>query len=382
LRTLILDTYYPGVLKRHYATNPELRVASYGAQLAALMELRFGTSDAYSEGLARVGVEAAELIINCPELQASWDREHGGRGGATRNAVARFAGSAPSWLRDEISRRYDVRTAAAQIEAFAPDVLYLQALHALPTDELRRQRANGRFVVGQIASTLPDPRVVAGFDLVLTSFPHYVERVRDLGVDAEYFPIAFDERVLGGLEENGIDAAAGTPRPHGATFVGGVNPGVHGRGTAFLEQLAERVRLSVWGYGADSLRSASPLRAVHHGEAWGVDMYEVLGQSRIAINRHIEAAEGYSNNMRLFEASGVGALLCTEESPNLGELFTPGREVIAYTSVDDLADKITYYLEHDEERVEIAAAGQRRTLSEHTYARRMADLAGMLEARL
>ena len=75
-------------------------------------------------------------------------------------------------------------------------------------------------------------------------------------------------------------------------------------------------------------------------------MYRVLRDSRIAINRHIDAAEGYSNNMRLFEATGVGTLLMTEASHNLDSLFIPGDEVVAYEGVDDDRSSL-HYREHE-----------------------------------
>jgi spore maturation protein CgeB len=111
-------------------------------------------------------------------------------------------------------------------------------------------------------------------------------------------------------------------------------------------------------------------------------MYEVLSRSRISVNRHIDVAEGHANNMRMFETTGVGSLLLTEGAPNLGELFSPGSEVVAYEDEDDLVEKINHYLVQDDERATIAAAGQRRTLSEHTYRRRMEELVRILEPRL
>ena len=50
--------------------------------------------------------------------------------------------------------------------------------------------------------------------------------------------------------------------------------------------------------------------------------------------------------------------------------------------MDDLVEKIRHFLEHEDERRRIAAAGQRRTLTEHTYGHRIRQLAGMLESRL
>jgi len=111
-------------------------------------------------------------------------------------------------------------------------------------------------------------------------------------------------------------------------------------------------------------------------------MYEVLARSRIAINRHIEAANGYANNMRLYEATGVGTLLMTESRKNLPELFAPGGEVVTYEGDADLVAKLRHYAQNDTERERIAAAGQARTLGEHTYRLRMEELAEILRAHL
>jgi spore maturation protein CgeB len=82
--------------------------------------------------------------------------------------------------------------------------------------------------------------------------------------------------------------------------------------------------------------------------------------------------------MRLYEATGVGSLLLTNEGSNLTELFQPGSEVVTYADVDDLVEKARHYLAHEDERRTIAAAGQARTLRDHTYEVRMRELAEIL----
>jgi spore maturation protein CgeB len=74
----------------------------------------------------------------------------------------------------------------------------------------------------------------------------------------------------------------------------------------------------------------------------------------------------------------MGALLLTDAKRNLGELFEPGREVVAYRSEDELVELALYYLDHEDERQEISVAGQRRTLAQHTYADRMRELVDLL----
>ena len=85
-------------------------------------------------------------------------------------------------------------------------------------------------------------------------------------------------------------------------------------------------------------------------------------------------AGSYANNMRLFEATGVGALLITDCKENLSEMFEPGKEVVVYRGAEECVELIRYYLEHEEERQTIAAAGQQRTLREHSYYQRMKEL--------
>lgn len=354
MRLLVIDTCYPAFLDAHYRSHPSLRRAPYAAQWQALMDTLFGTADSYSHYLGADGHEAHEVVVNCPPLQTAWAKEHGLRA----RRLGRL-GRSPSI--EEV--------VAAQVEEHDPDVLYVQNLSVLDADLLRRL-GEGRLVVGQIASEPPPERQLRAFDLILTSFPHYVERFRALGVASEYFRIGFDARALERVGE--------LTRDLGLVFVGSLGRGQHRLGNAVVGRAAERLPLEIWGIGAEEWPDDSALRRSYRGEAWGIDMLRLLARARIALNRHIDVAEGNANNMRLYEATGMGALLLTDAKANLGEIFEPGRECVAYRDEDELVELASYYLEHEDERREIAAAGQRRTLGEHTYAHRMRELAGIL----
>jgi spore maturation protein CgeB len=86
--------------------------------------------------------------------------------------------------------------------------------------------------------------------------------------------------------------------------------------------------------------------------------------------------------MRLYEATGMGALLITDWKEDLTAMFEPNREVVCYRSPQEAVDLIRYFLAHEDERSRIAAAAQRRTLGEHTYNRRAAELVGHFQQRL
>jgi spore maturation protein CgeB len=111
-------------------------------------------------------------------------------------------------------------------------------------------------------------------------------------------------------------------------------------------------------------------------------MLRILSESKVVINRHGEVADGYSVNFRLFEGTGMGALVLTERSKNLSDLFAPEAEVLQYSSPAEAARIAKEALENFDEYSRIAKAGQRKTLSEHTYANRAVDLDIELRALL
>jgi hypothetical protein len=175
VRILIVDTCYPSFLNGHYRRRPELSSQTYADQWRALMDTCFGTFDAYSHHLARLGHEAHEVVANCAPLQRAWAREHGA---------------------DD-----DEQTVLlAQVRAFEPDVVYVQNLHYPSEHALREFHDVADLVAGQIASKAPSEDRLRRFDLLLTSFPHFVARLRAVGVDTEYFRIGFDPRILARLE--------------------------------------------------------------------------------------------------------------------------------------------------------------------------------------
>ena len=101
-------------------------------------------------------------------------------------------------------------------------------------------------------------------------------------------------------------------------------------------------------------------------------MFRQLRASRVALNTHIDISTHSASNMRLFEATGVGACLLTDWKENLCELFEPDAEVVAYRDAGGVRREGEVSARARVARREIAAAGQRRTLREHSFASRAA----------
>jgi spore maturation protein CgeB len=75
-------------------------------------------------------------------------------------------------------------------------------------------------------------------------------------------------------------------------------------------------------------------------------------------------------------------MLLTDRKDNLHELFEIDREVVAYSSKEEAAELVRHYLDHPDEAVRVAKAGQARTLRDHTYAQRMQELVPILKRHL
>jgi hypothetical protein len=372
LKILVVDSYYPAFLEGALQ-NLNAEALSYSQMLNGLLQLRFGTADFYSRNLRNLGHDASDIIFNCAPLQRKWAAERGVKFADALGPLREFAtrlSAFRAWLAQDLPLP---EIAERQVREAQPDVLYLQDLTLFRPDTLRSLRSCVGLIVGQIACPLPPLSYLREIDLVLTSFPHYVDRLQNMGKSAEYFRIGFDPIVL--------DLIGTLPRTRTCTFVGGISLSHRGR-KEFLEKLAQVVEIEFFGYGVETLPATSPIRAKHHGEVWGLDMYRRLAESRITVNVHIDVAENYANNMRLYEATGCGALLVTDEKQNLHQLFSLGSEVITYRTVDEAIDRIAYFNRNPSEAASIARAGQSRTLLEHTYRQRMEELIALLQPRL
>jgi ubiquinone/menaquinone biosynthesis C-methylase UbiE len=335
-----LNTCYDAFIDSHYRNNPALLSANYEQQLQAINRTFFGDSDFYSRGLIASGLQATDLVVNCGQIQNCWAAAHG-------------------------TSQTGFDLVARQIQHIRPNVIYVQDMAGTPPELLSFCKNLGILVVGQIACAISPNIRFELYDIIFSSFPHFVDAFREHGLTAYYQPLAFDARILEALPHTPYDN-----RDIPCSFIGGIS-GFHQNGGALLEELAQKTSIKIWGYGIENVPSDSAVAARHQGEAWGQNMFSLLGRSRITINRHSEAAGNNANNMRLFEATGCGALLITDYKDNLSELFDIGKEIVAYRSPDECVALINHYSRYPKEAEKIARAGQKRTLQEHSYMNRM-----------
>jgi hypothetical protein len=383
MRIAILTTSYPRFLRRLYLESPGLESKPYSLQLQARNDSMFALADFYSKGFQAHGHEAAEFHVNNPWLQYAWAREHGvamqqppaADGAAVlpvkpglkarirglvkpmRPLVRRFVPPLmPQW-------QYDVL--AAQIEHCNPDVIYNQEPSTVSVAFLQRFRRPGRNIIAQIASARPPWENFRGYDLVVSSLPNFVAHFRKSGVPSAYNRLAFEPSVFERIGRQTRDIPL--------SFVGSVAE-VHKNRLAMLEYVAERLPLEIWGTDVERLPVSSPLHRCYRGEAWGRTMFELLGRSQITLNNHEAVASIHANNLRLYEASGMGALQMVDHQSDLHDIYLPGVEVAAFRSLDDCIRQAERLMGDTAVRERIARAGQKRAFESHSYHRRTGEL--------
>lgn len=372
MRVLIVDHYYDAVIDWIYGRNPDVARADYATQRTRVDAVLFGQTAFQVAALQELGHEAWDSLVNVRPLQEVWTREHGVHlSPSTRWGLRRRRRWIP-WPRRPDSR-WMGQALLAQVRELRPDVVLIESMDVLDPDLVAAVRRETKFVVGQVATELPTDRRYRSYDLVVSSIPDLVERFWLEGGDAEWLPLAFEPALLEMIPKAERDVEV--------SFIGSFSSRYADR-AEIVEAVAHSAPLQTWTGDGSTLPDDSAIRPTIQGLAWGRGMFEVLARSRITINTHGRIAGNAANNLRLFEGTGMGALLVTDERSNLGDLFEVGQELVTYRDPRDCAEIVRYYVGHPAEAAAIAAAGQRRTLRDHTWSDRMARLVEMIQHRI
>ncbi|WEK53345.1 MAG: glycosyltransferase [Candidatus Cohnella colombiensis] len=91
-------------------------------------------------------------------------------------------------------------------------------------------------------------------------------------------------------------------------------------------------------------------------------------------NRNRFRIAAVSPNPRTFEISASATLQLTDRREDIEQFYVPDKEIVIFENAQDLANKMEYYLAHEEERREIALRGLYRTMKNHTYVSRLNQL--------
>jgi spore maturation protein CgeB len=258
-----------------------------------------------------------------------------------------------------------------QAEEFAPDlVLVLQGFHLSPKTVAKLRARLGVPIVcwcqDHVGMLGRQYLLGADYDIVFLKDRYMLELFSAMvkGTRFGYLAEACNPRVHRPLELSPEDR-----RRYGCDVM--IFGNLYYYRQAILQQLTQfdlQIRGRTAAYVVNRLE-----RFCVGGEVFLDDKVRAVRAARIALNP-LHYGEIDALNCRTFELAGCGAFQLVTDKPVLRRHFEPGVELDVFTSVDDLVDKVRYYLAHPELALEIAQRGQRRAHREHSYEARLGEL--------
>lgn len=100
------------------------------------------------------------------------------------------------------------------------------------------------------------------------------------------------------------------------------------------------------------------------------EMAKVFRMSKINLNFTIPNIKS-GIPLRIWDVLGCGGFLLTNYQAEIPYYFKEGEDLVCFDSLEDLCEKVGYYLEHEEERKRIAWNGYRKVREKHSYIERI-----------
>jgi spore maturation protein CgeB len=109
------------------------------------------------------------------------------------------------------------------------------------------------------------------------------------------------------------------------------------------------------------------------------DYVPLYQRSKIGINAHIRGKYTLGS-YRMFDLPANGVMQISDGGEYLPAYYDVDREIVRYDGPEELVRKIAWYLDHPDERKEIALNGYRAVMSRHRIRRRMHEGAELIRA--
>lgn len=141
-----------------------------------------------------------------------------------------------------------------------------------------------------------------------------------------------------------------------------------------LNELARHFNVTLY-----TRSNTSPLRNINvcNGIKTLTEMPKAFHLSKINLNMTIPPIQT-GIPLRIFDILGCGGFLMTNYQSELSEHFEIGVDLEVYASIEELIDKCSYYLTHEDERKQISLNGYTKVKKYHTYQKRIAQMLRLL----
>jgi spore maturation protein CgeB len=395
-RIVKITSFYKAFLNDYYSKNPAIKQKAYFEQYNHLMAQGHAWSDYFQYHFSKMGIDAHEIIHNAIPLQIAWAKEN------------------------NVPAASDI--VLAQLKKISPDVVFFQ--DAISFNDhyfkmIKKELPSLKFIFGHCCSPFTKDNLAAFKEMkfMLACSPGFLQIFNKHGIPCFEFLHAFEPKVLKNLQNNSYPKAEIL---FAGSFVKTSNTLFHDERLKYIEKIIENnLPLTIYGnvdfesrlfslskqiafiitrtlkkcglgtlnkkFGClvkTAMLAEFPKRSIYPKDfmqrikppLYGLEMLKATVNAKIGFNIHAGIAGDYAANMRMFEVTGVGTLLFTDYKKNLNSIFEPGNEIITYKTIDECISKLKWALNNPESCKNIAEAGQKRTLKDHTIENRVNQL--------
>lgn len=338
----------------------------------------------WCDALNDYGYQAEYVVYNNVIMQRQWAKENGMN---------------PDCSLEDI--------VISQINYYKPDILWFDGTDDVLFDYIMEKCPSIRVTLGWTGSAVDVAKRWGKIDIVFGCAPESIAILNKWGANGIHLNHGFNPKVLEKTKEF-------TGYKDACSFMGSIIRGsqYHNYREQFLKKLNEKIDLSIYSSlnvstkqilkvfikrqlykmlqciditmsddtvlgrinnldGIPEYPADRELVKRVKAPVFGLDMFNKIIDSKFCLNIHADSSPEYASNMRLYEVTGVAGCLVTDMKSNLNELFDLDTEVVAYSSVEDCIEKLQWLDEHPAKIREIALAGQKRCLKDHTYNNRV-----------
>ena len=96
--------------------------------------------------------------------------------------------------------------------------------------------------------------------------------------------------------------------------------------------------------------------------------------TKIQVNLQSQTYQINGFSAKIFEIAACGGFFLTERKKDIALFFKDEEDLISFSSIDELKEKIRYFLSHPKERMELAAKIRERVVNDYTYRHKLTEV--------
>lgn len=354
-KLLEITTQYDQYLREFYSNHDDIIDLSYDELYNLLVNDCFAESDFLHRQLNKMGIESKVIFCNNRNLQNKWKQTN--------------------------AERTSIEILLSQIKEFLPDVILISCISYFSKEEtirIKESLGNKKVKLVGFHFTILDTAFKQNailYDQIYTGNNVYVNFMKENGLSAYLLRHAFEPDILPIVSKN--------VKKNEICFLGNIIVGenAHNNRLDMLDSIIKSnlpyvFHGNIYGLIQEVLSSESGrkymaiisevARNMKTG-VFGLKYYSTLSQYNICLNMHGTRMNYGAGNLRMFEATGVGTCLLTDDRSENADLFDINDEIVVYSSFEDLIEKAKWLIRNPKTAIEIALSGQKKTLNKHTY---------------